>query len=320
MTSPEDNRDLLPVRDDTGKADSAPMMESEVEYPPVVLPADTTIAASAEKGSSSAVPPAPRLPTASDDVAPGWTKVDDAPLPPSEMEDKLPVPESSGLFGRPRIDQVLCLHDIRIDGGRTLVQVQWSGWGVLHADAVLEGQTFQRRMVYGLPRERELDFLLPVGATLTVSVRNVWGSDHRTLEVRASDPALPLVVVPPTPDVRGVQMPNPILPDFPSKVISRLIPSRLRVAMRVRRPLPTIDNRLRHAIAIESRRLSSLPWLIGSAQRYHRFKLSPSYPHPPLSPSYRSLAVPEVNMVPVRDRLKAWMVEIHHGEEETEGR
>lgn len=318
MSSPDNKRDLASVGKEVGETDSPTVMESPIADSPVLVPA----------AAESALMPAETLPettssdllspTESEDVAPGWAKVDD-PLLPLAPEEVHPVKERPGLFGRPRIREILCLHDIRIGEGRTLVQLQWAGWGVLHAEAVLEGQSFQRRMIFGLPGEREIDLLIPVGATLTVSMRNLWGRDHRTLQVRASEPVLPRVVVPSTPSVGGVQMPNPKLPSFPSMAISRLIPSQLRVVMRVRRPLPTIDDRLPHAIALESRRLSNLPWLIGTAQRYQRAKLSPSYPRQLLTPSYRSLAVPDANMVTVRDRLKAWMVEVHHGEDETEG-
>lgn len=319
MSSPDNKRDPVSVGDEVGETDSPTVMESPIADSPVLVPA----------AAESALMPAETLPettssdllspTASEDVAPGWAKVDDPLLPSALEEAHHPVKEHPGLFGRPQIREILCLHDIRIGEGRTLVQVQWAGWGVLHAEAMLEGQNFQRRMIFGLPGERAIDLLIPVGATLTVSVRNLWGRDHRTLEVLASEPVLPQVVVPSTPGVRGVQMPNTKLPSFPSMAISRLIPLQLRVVMRVRRPLPKIDDRLRYAIAIESRRLSNLPWLIGTAQRYQRAKLSPSYPRQLLTPSYRSLAVPDANMVPVRDRLKAWMVEVHHGEDETEG-
>ena len=286
---------------------------------PLVVPAAEPISTADAKIQvikSEALPPEA---SEGEGPEPGWAKVDVQSAPADDGEKTAATEESPGLFGGPKIHDLLCLHDMRVDEGRTLVHLRWAGWGVLRADAVLDGQTFEWRLVCGWPRDHAIDLLVPVGAMLTVNVRNLWGSDQRSLQVLASEPALPLTVVPPTPDVTGVRMLPPRLPSFPSTAITQLIPAQLRVAVRLRQPLPSAGNQLRHAIAVESTRLSDLPWLLGGRQRYERQRLSPRYPHPPLSPDYRSLQLADANMVPVRDRLKAWMVEIHHGDDETEG-
>lgn len=228
-----------------------------------------------------------------------------ADVEPEAVEDDTP-----GWFSKPQILGVQCLHEFRLPEGRTLVTICWGGWGWVNARAELDGQVFHRRLRYAWPEQRVIDLLVPMGATLTVTVRNAWGSDSSTLQVLASEPMLPVIAVPPAPDVIGVRMPRLKLPPAPSTAIARLIPSQLGGRVISRRPLPAINDRLRHAIALESRRISRLPAMFGAAQHYQREKLSPTY---------GSLRVGDVNMVPVRDRLRAWMVEIHGGEDETEG-
>ena len=214
-----------------------------------------------------------------------------------------------GIFDRPQIVELRCLHDIRTADGRTLVRLGWAGWGSVHAEADADGQVFHKRLWYGWPQRREIDLLVPVGATLMVKVRNLFGSDLSTLQVLPSEPALPLLVPPRAPDVIGVQMPTVKLPPFPSAAIARLMPPLPRLAVLTRRPLPSIDDRLSHAILLESRRLKRLPAWFGAGQRYQRERLMPAY---------TSLRVADMNIVPVRDKLHAWMVEIHHGEDDAE--
>ena len=303
-TVPEDSAGMDPMP-------HAPEI-GEATMPVTATPADMSLPTDLTPAD---LPPAAEV-TEAEVTKDGELGMETQPVASSEVKEDEPPVNGPGLFSRPEIRELLCLHELRIGQGRTLVQVRWAGWGSLRAEAVLEGQVFECRLMYGIPREREIDLLVPVGATLTISVQNLWGADRKVLEVLASEPVLPGLFVPPTPDVINVRMPHPSLPHFPSAAITRLIPSKLRLGIRRRQPLPAIDDRLRHAIAIESRRLSHLPRVLGSAQRYQRHKLSPRYMRQPLSPSYQSLLVSDVNMVPVRDRLKAWMAEIHHGEDE----
>ena len=301
--------------------------EPMTHVPPIVEPAISVTSTPADVSLPADPAPTDILPSTAvvKEIEPGVVNdvesvADAQPVTSIESKEEATPVSEPGLFNRPEIRELLCMHEIRIGEGRTIVQVRWSGWGSLRAEAVLDGQIFECRLMYGIARERELDLLVPVGATLTVSVRNLWGTDQRALEVVASDPVLPRLVVPPTPDVINVRMRHPNLPYFPSAAITRLIPSKLRVGVRMRQPLPSIDDRLRHAIALESRHLANLPWFLGSAQRYQRHRMSPRYERQLLSPSYSSLAVSDIKMIPVRDKLKAWMVEIHHGEDETESR
>ncbi len=215
-----------------------------------------------------------------------------------------------GLFERPQVAELHCLHDIRTPDGRTMVRLGLGGWGSVHAEAELDGQMFSKRLWYGWPRRRELDLLVPIGAKLIVTVRNLWGTNRSTLEVLASEPALPSLVLPAAPEVIGVQMPPLKLPPFPSSVFARLIPPLPKLAVSTRRRIPAIDDSLSHAILLESRRLNGLSAWFGAGQRYQRERFVPTY---------APLRVADVNIAPVRDRLHAWMVEIHHGEDMTEG-
>lgn len=306
MPAPVDSANLGPLSADAALVDS---VVAEPVLPSVPAPAEQLTNADA---------PLP-VTAGGGGAEPGWASVDDQSTSAEDGEEAAAPEESPGIFGGPRIRDLHCLHEIRLDEGRTLVRIRWAGWGMLCADAVLDGQIFQWRLIYAWPREQVIDLLVPMGATLNLSVRNLWGRDYRTLQVLPSEPVLPRTVLPPTPDVTGVRMLPPRLPSFPSAAIAQLIPAQLRVAVRTRRPLPSTDDKLRHAITLESKRLSVLPRVLGSRQHYERQRLSPRYGQPPLSPDYRSLRPGDANMVPVRDRLKAWMVEIHHGEDETEG-
>ena len=328
MTTPGHEVSASAAGDDSARTDIAapkdvlPVASGSL-VPLTVAPETVESAAEATSPSAEISLPADSSPPT---TLPGISEViessdvggDSPPVSSTDAEEKDAAADVPVLFNSPEIREVLCLHELRIGEGRTMVQVRWAGWGILQAEAVLDGQVYECRLMYGVAREREIDFLVPMGSTLTISVQNLWGSDRKVLEVLASDPVLPRPVVPMTPNVINVRMRYPMLPHFPSDAIARLIPSQLRVGVRMRQPLPSIDDRLRHAIAIESRRVSNLPWVLGSAQRYQRDRMSPRYERQPLSPSYPSLAVSDIKMIPVRDKLKAWMVEIHHGEDETE--
>jgi hypothetical protein len=229
----------------------------------------------------------------------------------SEGKAKYDLPGNDGpnFFNRPRILELRCLQDIRTAQGRTLVKLRWWGWGFVRAQAELGGQVFQTRLKYGWPGQREIDLLVPVGAMLTVSVRNAWGFDYDSLQVSTSEPAMTMLVPPSLPSINGVRIPAAKLPPFPSTAFSRLIPELPRFPISIRQSLPAIEDRLTHTILLESRRLNGLSAWFGNGQRDRGERRSSIY---------ASLRVADMNIVPVRDKLKAWMVEIHQGDDETE--
>lgn len=189
----------------------------------------------------------------------------------------LPAIQSYGVFCRPVIEELSYLHALRSSRGLAALRLHVRGWGRITIDSRCKGQVSRQRISKWPSVDHEIFFLAPYGAVVSVVFWNFLGSSSRSLAVLPSNPALMVPSITEMPAIRRIRvMPSPPHQFSPS------FTEGLR---------PSID------------RLSSLRKSRLTAHALRRQILSPA----PIM-----LTVPPIDMTSVRDRLKAWMNEVHH--------
>lgn len=207
------------------------------------------------------------------------------PFPPNDGENlfntstaMLPAIQSYGLFCQPVIEELSYLYALRSNQGLAALRLHARGWGRITIDSRYKGHVSRQRISKWQSVDHEILFLAPYGAVVSVVFWNFLGSSTSSLTVLPSNPAL---TVPSIPDVPAVQ--------------------RIRV-------MPRTPKQFGSSVAEGLRpRVNRLSALRDSLTAAHILR------HQLLSPARIKLTVPPINMAPVRDRLQAWMNEVHHG-------
>jgi hypothetical protein len=211
-----------------------------------------------------------------------------AGIPPSPLTDgenlsnipaaMLPAIQSYGVFCRPVIEELAYLHALRSSRGLAALRLHVRGWGRITIDSRYKGQVSRQQISKWQSVDHEILFLAPYGAVVSVVFWNFLGSSTSSLTVLPSNPTLMVPSIPDTPAIRRIR----VMPRTPQQFVS------------------SVAEGLRPCL----NRLSALSDSLTTAHILRRQMLSPAR---------IKLTVPPINMAPVRDRLQAWMNEVHHG-------
>lgn len=134
------------------------------------------------------------------------------------------------LWARPRIARIEPVHSQRLPGGRTLVEVEVSGWGVLRVGRVFTRPYWGSRMIR---------FAAPLETPLQVEVWSLTGRDQREYRVDATLAQAPERTA--VPSVNTVALGRPIGIDPGRRIGARLPESIFVPGLRVELPEPRLS-------------------------------------------------------------------------------
>jgi hypothetical protein len=191
------------------------------------------------------------------------------------MQSATPV---YGVFCRPVVQELSFLHALRSSQGLAVLRLRILGWGRIKIESRHQGRITRQQISKWSSMDHQIVFLAPHGAEVRVVVWNVLGKATRSLTVLPSNPALVVPAVPAVPSIR-----------------------RIRVIPRASRQFsPSFAEGLKPGF----NRLAALHESLLKAQALRRQTIPPV-------PS--AITVPPIDLASARDRLRAWMIEVHHG-------
>ena len=210
--------------------------------------------------------------------------------------------QPNGVFSPPRLTSLKIQNEVILNQGRTLVRLNFSGWGRLTAKARLEQKCLTYTAYFFSTGLHELVLMVPVGSEFTVCIRNLFGMTEQVLKIISTTSILP--VSPKAPTVFNTRMSSLMLPIFSISKPLKLKPSDLRIIHTWRDRLPPFSAQLKSVLKSEFKKTKVLHDVLNLRQQYCRERMRSNY---------ANLNVPQINTLLMQDDIKKWIDQVHHG-------